>query len=251
MLVIIIAGIYFLFINRATPTCFDNKKNQNEEGVDCGGPCKTCNPVQSLSVISQVFIPTITNNYDLVAKVKNPNNDQGADMINYEFDLYDSVNQLIGTRAGNTYILPQETKYIVEQKFSTDKAIARIEFKFNNIYWVKLSQINDLELGIKNTEYQIAEDGSNLLVGAIENKTSYDLDTIKVVGVLFDENKNIIAAGETSMNTVLRNESRGFEIFWPYPIPAEVKSFDVKVYTDAFENSNFIKTHGEPGSIGQ
>ena len=23
-------------------TCFDNKKNQGEEGIDCGGPCKSC-----------------------------------------------------------------------------------------------------------------------------------------------------------------------------------------------------------------
>jgi hypothetical protein len=251
VLAIIVVGIYLLFINKTTPTCFDGNKNQGEENVDCGGPCKSCNPVQSLSIISQIFIPTTANNYDLMAKIKNPNNDQGAEMINYEFNLYDGTDQLIGTRTGKTYILPQETKYIVEQKFTTDKTIARIEFKFNNISWIKLSQINDLELRIKNTEYQITEDASNLLVGAIENRTSYDLDTIKVVGVLFDENKNTIAVGETSMNTVLRNESRGFEIFWPYPIPTEVKSFDVKVYTDVFENDNFIKTHGEPENIGQ
>jgi hypothetical protein len=186
-----------------------------------------------------------------VAKIENPNSDHGADIINYEFSLYDSANQLIGTRIGKTYILPQETKYIVEQKFYTDKIIAKIEFKFNDISWKKLSQINDLELRVKNTEYQILEDGSNLLVGTIENKTSYDLDTIKVVGVLLDENKNIIAAGETSMNTVLKNESRGFEIFWPYPIVIEVKSFDVRVYTDIFENDNFIKIHGEPKNAEQ
>jgi hypothetical protein len=251
VLAIIVAGIYFLFIGNQTPTCFDGKKNQNEEGIDCGGPCKTCSPAESLNIISQIFIPTTVNNYDLVAKIKNPNSDQGADIVNYEFSLYDSTNQLIGTKTGNTYFLPQETKYIVEQKFYTDKAIARIEFKFNDISWIKLSQINDLELRIKNAEYQITEDGSNLLVGTIENKSSYDLDTIKIVGVLFDENKNIIAAGETSINTVLRNESRGFEIFWPYPISVQVKSFDVKVYTDVFENDNFIKTHGEPGSVGQ
>jgi hypothetical protein len=251
VLAIIVAGIYFLFIGNPKPTCFDNKKNQDEEGIDCGGICKTCSPAQTLNIISQVFIPTTENNYDLVAKIKNPNDDQGADIINYEFSLYDSANQLIGIRTGKTYILPQETKYIVEQKFYTDKTIAKTEFKFNDISWKKLSQINDLELRINNAEYQILEDGSNLLVGAIENKTSYDLDTIKVVGVLLDENKNIIAAGETSMNTVLKDESRGFEIFWPYPIAIQVKSFDTRVYTDIFENDNFIKIHGEPENVEQ
>jgi len=31
----------------AVPTCTDNKQNQNEEGVDCGGPCDACQIVVS------------------------------------------------------------------------------------------------------------------------------------------------------------------------------------------------------------
>jgi len=68
----------------------------------------------------------------------------------------------------------------------------------------------------------------------VENRSSYDLGTIEVVGVLLDENNKIIAVGRTSMNTVVKNENRGFEIFWPYPIIEEVKSFDARAYTNVF-----------------
>lgn len=248
-MVIIVAGVYFLFFRSSAPTCFDGIKNQNEEGVDCGGVCASCVPEQMLEVLLQVIIPTLNNNYDLVAKIENPNSDVGAEVIDYQFNLYDDTNQIVSSKTGKTYILPQETKYVVEPKFYSEKSATKIEFKINNISWKKLGQISDLELQVKNTEYQILEDGSNVLVGAIENRSSYDLDTIEVAGVLFDEDNEIIAVGKTSMNTVLRNETRGFEIFWPYPITQQVKSFDAKAYTNVFLNDNFIKAHGNPERI--
>ena len=35
--------IIFLLWNFLTqPTCFDGERNQNEENIDCGGPCDPC-----------------------------------------------------------------------------------------------------------------------------------------------------------------------------------------------------------------
>jgi len=226
---IIIGGVYLLI----KPAPLVNNGNQNE-------------PKKDLIIISQFFIPTLENNFDLVAKIENSNNEWAAESFVYVFNLYDSVNQLVDSRQGKSYILPQETKYIIEQKIPTQEAVAKIELKISNVSWGKIIQLGDLELRVKNTEYQILEDGSTLLAGTVENKSSYDLDTIEVAGVLLDGNNKIIAAGKTSMNTVLRNESRGFEIFWPYPIAQETKSFDVRAYTNIFLNDNFIKTQGEP-----
>jgi hypothetical protein len=226
--VIIVGGIYLL-VKPDEPIINNGIQNQKD-----------------LIILFQDFLPTTENNYDLIAKVQNPNTNWGAESVNYEFNLYDSANQLIGTKTGKTYLLPQEAKYIIEQRIFLQKSISKIELKLDNISWKKLAQASDLGLRVKNTEYQILEDGSNLLVGTVENKSSYDLDTIEVVGVLFDENNKIIAVGKTSMNTVLRNENRGFEIFWPYLIVQETKSFDAKAYTNVFLNENFIKTQGEP-----
>ncbi|MBN1156924.1 hypothetical protein JXA85_04865 [Candidatus Woesearchaeota archaeon] len=36
------AFLFKVFKREAKPSCFDNMKNQNEEGIDCGGPCKSC-----------------------------------------------------------------------------------------------------------------------------------------------------------------------------------------------------------------
>lgn len=225
---IVIAGGVYLLVKPSTPATNNGTQAKKD-----------------LIILNGGFFPTTENNYDLFARVQNPNAEWGVESINYEFDMYDSANQLIGTKIGKTFILPQETKYIIEQKFYSEKPVAKVEFKFSIISWEKLSQINDLDLSVKNVNYQILEDGSNAVVGTIENRSSYDLDTIEVAGVLFDANDNIVAAGKTSMNTVLRNESRGFELFWPYPVPTEVKSYGIKAYTNVFLNDNFIKAHGE------
>ncbi|MFH1129305.1 MAG: hypothetical protein V1686_01045 [Patescibacteria group bacterium] len=241
IIAIIVVGIYF--INRPTgPTCSDGIKNQNEEDIDCGGLCGQCQKIDDLQIILEKFISTTNSNYDLIVKIKNPNIVWAVESADYQINLYDASDQLIGTKTNRTYILPQETKYIVEQKFFSEKQVAKIETKLSNIIWKKLSEFSDLDIRNRKTEYQILENGFSLLVGSIENKTSYDLDKIEVVGVLFNGQNEIIAVGKTLMNTFLRNESRGFEMIWPYIISEEVKSFDVRPYTNIFLDENFIKT---------
>ncbi|MBU6415055.1 hypothetical protein KGQ34_02340, partial [Patescibacteria group bacterium] len=72
------AGILFLFARRLIPqpTCFDNKKNQNEEEVDCGGVCAPCalkhqEPL-ALSWPPRFFLID-EHRYDIVAELRNPN----------------------------------------------------------------------------------------------------------------------------------------------------------------------------------
>jgi hypothetical protein len=234
IIAIIVVGVYFIVSKPSGPTCSDGVKNQNEEDIDCGGICKKCENIEEIKILNQEFIPTVANSYDLVARIKNPNIYLGGEVLNYEFSLYDINDQLIGVRTGKTYILSQETKYIVETRVGSDKTVSRVEFKIKDISWKKLDEIRDLEIKVKNTEYQKFNNNSKL-VGLIENKTSYDLDTIEIIGILFDENNKIVAISETSMDTVLMDEGRGFEMNWPYVILSEVKSFDVRAYTDIFE----------------
>jgi len=228
-----VIGVYYLVSRPSGPTCSDGIKNQNEDDIDCGGPCKKCENIEQIKILNKEFIQTVADSYDLVARIKNPNIYLGGEILNYKFSLYDNNNQLIGVRTGKTYILPQEVKYIIETRVGSDKTVSEIDFEITNIVWKKINEINDLEIRIKNKEYQKFETSSKL-VGTIENKTSYNFNTIEIAGVLFDENDKIIAVSKTSMNTVLMNESRGFEMVWPYAV-SEIKSFDVRAYTNIFE----------------
>lgn len=245
--VIIIGGIWLL-VNPPKATCFDGIQNQGEKGIDCGGPCGLCpeDIRRPLEFLLGDFIPTLNDNYDLVAKVENPNKDWGIESMLYRFNLYDKNDKLIGYREGPFYILPQEIKYIVDQKFESNIVPAKIEIEFKEIKWRKLKDFNELELRIRNKDYQLIEEKFHQISGVVENKSNFDLAKIEIVGVIFSQNNKIIAVGRTEMTSVLVDESRYFKINWPYENDRQISSFELRAYTNAFLDDNFMKRHATP-----
>lgn len=232
-------AVYFLFF-QSQATCFDNIQNQGEQGIDCGGPCGLCEEPEDLIVISKNFILTTEFNSDLVAEIKNPNNNWGAESLVYVFDIY-SGNELIGSKQGKTYFLPQETKHIIEQRFFSDQTPTRIELKLREINWQKLKDFRELEIKIKNSGIRLTENNFTQIFGNVENRSNFDLDKIEINAVLL-YNDRIVAAGKSEMSTILMGESRYFEINWPFEVLSD--NFELKAYTNIYLNENFLKTHG-------
>lgn len=239
IVVVVGFGVYFL-VRPHAPTCFDEIQNQGEEAVDCGGPCGPCEEPEDLIVISKNFILTTEFNSDLVAKIKNPNNNWSIESLVYIFEIY-SGNELIGSKQGKSYFLPQETKYIIEQRFFSDQTPTRIELKFREINWQKLKDFRELEIKIKNSGIRLTENNFTQIFGNVENKSNYDLDKIEINAVLLYNNE-IVAAGKSEVTTILMNESRYFEINWPFEVLAD--NLELKAYTNIYLNENFLKTHG-------
>lgn len=244
LIVVVVVGGIWLLVKPPKATCYDGIQNQREARTDCGGPCGPCDEPKDLIILSQEFIPTTEGNFDFVVKVKNPNTDWGVDFLGYKFYIYDQNGEQIGFKEGETYVLPQETKYIIEQKINLLK-LGSIDFKTSAPEWQKIKDFGEIDLRVRNSNYEIIEDGTSKLYGNIENKSNYDLDKVEVAGALFNDGK-IIAVGKTEMNTVLMGETRYFEITWPYQISEEVTSFELKAYTNIFLNENFLKTHATP-----
>ena len=229
-------GFYFLVNRPPKATCFDGIKNQKEQEVDCGGSCEICQPAKEpLKIIFQEFISTIENNFDLIAEIRNLNSDWGVSSFEYNFDLYNESGRLILSREGSAYILPQETKYIIEPRVYLVEKPVRSELKLKNIIWKESRNFSSSELKVRDEKL-----GADILFGVVENRTNYDLNKVELVGVIFGANNEIIAAGKTEVNTLLRGENRYFEINWPNQINEEVVSYEIKAYTDVFSPDNFI-----------
>lgn len=242
---LIAAGIYFLFLKPQLPSCSDGIQNQGEAGVDCGGPCSAC-PWQlqnELEVISAKAIKTQENYFDLVAKIKNQNKDAGAKSFSYAFNLYDSGNNLIFSKEGSSYILPQQTKHIIEQKISVSSEIYNIEFKILNVFWQELSGYEEPELLIRNQNFEQSENFSRV-TATMENRSNYDFDTIDIYAILFDKNSEILAVGKNEVKTVFSKENRYFEIAWFFPINGQVAKADIVAETDVFLDENFMRRYG-------
>jgi len=246
LILIIIAGGIYLLIKPKLPSCSDGIQNQGEAGIDCGGPCPLCfwQLQNDLEVIFVQAIKTENNNFDLVAKIKNPNQDFGAKSFSYLFNLYDQKDELAFSKQGESYILPQEIRYIIEQKVLTDSKISRAELKITHINWQKLVDYREPELLIRNSNFEQSEDSSQAF-GTLENRSNYDFDKIDIYAILFGRESKILGVGKMNLRTVSSKENRYFELSWFFPISNQIENIDITARTNIFLDKNFMKRYGE------
>lgn len=249
---LISAGFGFLFylVNRPAPTCFDNIQNQGEEGTDCGGLCQSCETAD-LKNIEVLWAETVygrDNFYDSAAQIKNPNQNYGSGKINYNFKFYDSDNNLIGQQKGETYILPNQLKYLAASKIESPEPIKKTELLFEPIEWRKLNDYQPPQLAVSRKEYFSPQpgQGQSQVNGLVINETNFDFDEIDIDVFLFNSEHKLIVLNTTRVNTLLAGQERHFTVFWFEPLKEQVVSVEAEAETNLFNSANYMKRHGAP-----
>lgn len=244
-LALIGVGVYF--VTRPEPTCFDRVINQGEEGIDCGGPCQPCS-LLSLEKIETLFIkaiPTKDQNYDLLAKISNPNPNHGSAEVNYQFKLYDLNNKLVTDKSGTTFILPRETKYIVEPKISASGLVSRITFEVSQIKWKEFKDFQRPKIDIFNKDYRILrqEPIFSQTSGIVKNSSPFDFDKVKIIIVLFDKDDGVLAVNLIEVQTLLAGEERYFVAPWFFEFLGDVARIEAEPQTNIFDSENFMRRY--------
>ena len=186
--------------------------------------------------------------YDLIAKIRNPNTEHGSSNLVYKFNLYGSDNNLIASLDEGTYILPGQTKYIVHTAAVLSEILERVEVIIESVEWERLSDLvpeeTSLVINQKELKNNPAPGISIGLNGILLNNSGFDFSEVNIVGVLFDGEDNIIGVGESVVYTVEAQKDRSFSVVWSEEIIGSVVKTDIGAYTDVFNNSNFIQKHG-------
>lgn len=249
--ILIISGLIFLvyYLFRPGPSCSDNIQNQGEEGIDCGGPCQPCELVniEEIKVLSTGAVSIEQGFYDLFAQIKNPNQNYGSGDVPYEFKLYDSQNNMVGEYIGSSFILPNQTKYVVQLKVRTMGEVNRVELSFGQVEWQKLKDYQLPQLVVKQKEYYLLEnqEAYSQVRGVLANKTNFDFDKISVDILLFDSSRKLIALNTTEIKSLLSNQERDFIVNWFNPIKEEAVFLEAEAETNVFDSDNYMKKHGE------
>ncbi len=225
--------IVIILTKLATPTCFDNKQNQEEEGVDCGGPCKNqcLGEVKETLVLWTKFFEISKGKYDTIAFIENPNLFLGLPSVKYQFKLYDKDNVLIAIRDGETFINPRETFPIFETNIDTGQRVlsrAFVEFE-KNINWERTEKEKP-QLVVSKKQF------SNLLPfprldATINNKSISSVDNIFAVTILYNKDKNAIAVSATKIDSIQGGASRDISFTWSQPFSEEPSSIEIFLRT--------------------
>ncbi len=225
----IFAGIgYGIYFYQTRPICFDGIQNGKETGTDCGGKCiKACLVIAPLQTSVVKVFKVSEEDYDVLAKVVNPNQEYGSGNAGF------ALNGL----SSNFYVLPNQTKYLVLR--STDEIVGN-QLNITNIEWEKLNlfKSSDVNFIVTDTFFKGSE-----FEAVVFNDSDFDFDTVDVVVILYGEQDNVIAVNKTNINTLLSRTGRYFKAIWPEAVNGVVRT-EVEVNTNLFKNSNFIKRYG-------
>ena len=241
-------GIYAIL--KPAETCLDGKKNQNESDVDCGGVCKACQEkpeLKELVVEEKAFVFGGEGKYDVMMKIKNPNDRFGAEKFKFYFQLKDASGKIIAERLGEKFILPSEEKYVVEVGLETAEDPALAEVAISDYAWKEFSEyVEEPQVNIFQKKYDLVSGGVGFskLSALVRNESYYDFNVIKINVILRDGNKMPVALNSTEMRTVHSGEERDFVLIWPasFPGDVDVDKIDIEAEADVFDNQNFIKT---------
>ena len=118
LILIVFLGLFYFFFFYQAPVCTDGIQNGREEGIDCGGACtNAC--IEKVTgapfTIEEVAImPGGTDKYDVLGRIYNPNDTEGASSFEYVLILKDATGKDLATKKDTRCILPQEQKRRIE-----------------------------------------------------------------------------------------------------------------------------------------
>jgi len=248
LLFLFLAIILFNSKKNLPEHCFNNVQDSGEEGIDCGESCsKRCDYLKKLEVLWTKLIPASENKYYLLSLVKNPNAFYGISRLNYKFVGLDNEGKIVSERHGEDFILPGESKYIFDKINIEDLNNAqKFDIEMSNLKWQHFSSYRKPTLLVINREIKdINESGFNLeMSGRLVNDSVYNLRTVDIKVVLFDEKGNAITFNRTYLENVRSSEKRDFHLFWKTIFSRQnVKRIDIKAETNVFQEENFIKDY--------
>lgn len=244
--------------------CFNGVRDKGEEGVDCGEICSNdCSApprspkVQDLQTEWVKFVKDGENNYDLIAKLSNSNDQWGVSSADYKFSVYNNSNRIIGARSGKTYIMPTGflentgTKYLIEDDFKTSEEIKKVDLEMYNFNWREIkndksSPVSSKIIKVVDQKYGFVKNGNEFYYayGVTKNVSAYSFFMIDIKVILFDSNNEPIAAGKTDQWTLEAEQGWEFMIYWKNPFEKEVDHVEYEAETNMFNSDNFMKIYG-------
>jgi hypothetical protein len=239
---LVVAFAVFRNATNVAPTCFDNKKNGGESGIDCGGSClqycpnELSDPKVRWSRSFEIS-PGIVHS---VAYIEHSYPASSARFARYVFKLYDEKNSLIVEKEGLTYIGPMGRSAIVENLIQTGNSkVALTRFAFlPPIPWEKsdpaFSQV------VIKTDRNILEafDGGLRLTATLENKSRFSFENIDVVAILYDENDNAITMSKILLPNISGLSNQTVYFTWPEKIDLKrVRTIEIIPRINPFKSS--------------
>lgn len=220
IILILLGGGGYLLL-KASPSCFDNKLNQDEEQIDCGGSCISCQLKNILPItVSQIDIFQNANKtITVMGELFNPNEGTGAKNFDYTIKITDSGGKTIFSKTRESFLYPRKQKTVIETGIGVDfNSVDNVTISVSNIVWElkeKPPPLIQQNLEISKTAFRQQNQEISLLSGSIRNNNPAHIKKITVKALLFDKNREQLNASFTTLDNLEAFGERSFTVFFP------------------------------------
>lgn len=246
LVMLVVTGMGFLIIVKLLPepTCFDKKKNQDEFGVDCGGPCGPCelkNPKPIITFWARA-VPVREQVYDAAALIQNPNEVLSSTNVTYEFLASDELGS-IAKRAGTTFLLAQERTTIIEPNIKLARDPTKIEFRITATDWEVRKDAHPNIFAERRDYKTIEENGKKQSVvdAIIFNSTPFHYRAVAVQFIVLDPDGNLVGINKIILEDMRAGSRRPVRSIWPGELPGIPATIQVETRVNIFNADAIIK----------
>jgi hypothetical protein len=223
VLVIVFFGLYFGIGLYRPPSCFDGKKNQTEEGVDCGGVCaRYCSwQTQEVRLLWSRTFESTPGVYNAVAYLENPNFDKQTDGAKYRFRMFDREGIMVHEKEGVIAIRREPIVGIFESRiFLPSGEPYRTTFEWMEpIVWKKADPARRVQVG--EEAFMPARVGSELRA-IVKNTEPVILRDVEVLVFLYDSSETVVAVSNTYIDFLAPRENKTISFAWSIPLPKNI-----------------------------
>lgn len=216
-------GIFLYIALHKPPSCFDNKQNQQEIGVDCGGECsaRCAFEVQDVQILWTRPFPVATDFWNAVAYVENPNFDSYVEALPYRFLVYDDKNVLILEKKGSTFISGDPVVPVFSGGLDVGSRVPRrAVFEWLAApYWQRMGTKPNIEI---SGQRLTPSDTVQVISATLHNREVRELRDVEVTAIVYGKNTNAIAASQTLVEFIGPLGSEEITWTWPQPFAEEV-----------------------------
>lgn len=221
---IIVAGLILLL--RPLPSCFDKKQNQGEEGIDCGGPCKSCvaEAKEPIVLWVRLFETAQKGFYDAAALIKNSNPNFKLASFEYRFKLYDEQNILVALKEGKNFLNAGDELLIFERGFRAgERTPKRAGFEIlSKIFESGQKQ----EIPVKIIDKKFSKQLFPAVEIILENISLFPIENIALQIALLDESGNVYQVQRTKIDKIEGESRESVVLSWPFDFK-EPKNIEV------------------------
>jgi hypothetical protein len=188
------------------PTCTDGIKNQNEDGVDCGGSCRYLCAEQAL-VPTVLFTKALQYNSgrtDVIAMIENKNATAAARNVLYTVTLYGSGQSLVQQITGTIDLPPGARVPVFVPGIASGKqkvTSAFLDIATPSLKWFKATSDTRVVPSVLNT-MQTGTTTAPRIEAILANNGISAMTNVKVVVLVRNDRGDVIAASTTIIPSI-------------------------------------------------